>query len=72
MVDTLRHFDRKVAMRALTVAIVVGTILNLINRYDLLFGTTGLNTRMMFQMALTYLVPFLVSTHGQLLAAGSR
>ncbi len=49
---------------ALRVSLIVGTVLNLINHFDVLLGaplsaTTGL------QMALTYVVPYCVSTHGQ-------
>jgi len=48
-------------MRSLCVAIVVGTILNLINQGDALFGAVQLNwTKIM----LTYFVPYAVSTYG--------
>lgn len=50
--------------RAQRVALVVGTALNLINHYDLLFGTT-LTAGIAIQVVLTYLVPYIVSTHGQ-------
>lgn len=53
-----------VMARAARIAIVVGTILNLINHYDLLFGT-ALTPSAMVQVGLTYLVPYCVSTHGQ-------
>ena len=49
---------------ALRVALVVGTILNLINHFDLLFGAP-LSSTAAAQMALTYVVPYCVSTHGQ-------
>ena len=56
--------DPKVMTLALKVALVVGTILNLINHFDLLLGSPF--TRMtMIQMCLTYIVPYCVSTHGQ-------
>ena len=56
--------DPKVMTLALKVALVVGTILNLINHLDLLLGSPF--TRMtMIQMCLTYIVPYCVSTHGQ-------
>ena len=59
-----RCLDRKVMSLALRVALVVGTILNLINHFDLLLGSPF--TRMtMIQMCLTYIVPYCVSTHGQ-------
>jgi hypothetical protein len=56
--------DPKVMTLALKVALVVGTILNLINHFDLLLGSPF--TRMtLIQMCLTYIVPYCVSTHGQ-------
>ena len=50
-----------VARRALLVAVVVGTILNLINQGDALFGGGAVHYG---KLALTYIVPFIVSTHG--------
>lgn len=47
--------------RALSVAIVVGTILNLINQGDALFQGGSLDPIKAF---LTYLVPYCVSTYG--------
>jgi hypothetical protein len=49
---------------AARVALVVGTVLNLINHYDVLFGA-ALTRAVEAQIALTYLVPYFVSTHGQ-------
>ena len=49
---------------AIRVALVVGTILNVINHFDLLLGAP-LTRMAMIQMALTYVVPYCVSTHGQ-------
>ncbi len=46
-------------------AVIVGTLLNLINQGDALFGGGDLN---FLKIALTYLVPFAVSTHGALTA----
>jgi len=51
--------------RAALVAVIVGTLLNLINQGDALFGGGDLN---FLKIALTYLVPFAVSTHGALTA----
>jgi hypothetical protein len=56
--------DPKVAGLALRVALVVGTILNLINHFDLLLGAP-LTTGTVVQIGLTYVVPYCVSTHGQ-------
>ena len=47
--------------RALIVALVVGSGLNLINQGDALFSGGHLNW---LKVALTYAVPFVVSTHG--------
>ena len=49
---------------AVYVSAVVGTVLNLINHYDLLVGAP-LTTGAALQLGLTYMVPYLVSTHGQ-------
>jgi hypothetical protein len=58
--------------RSLLVAIVVGTVLNLINQGDALLGAASVNWTKLF---LTYLVPYAVSTYGAvsyLLARSSR
>ena len=49
---------------AVRVALIVGTLLNLINHFDVLFGAP-LTRAVAAQIALTYVVPYLVSTHGQ-------
>ena len=49
--------------RALVVALVVGTVLNLINQGDRLLSGQGPDW---LKLALTYLVPFVVSSHGAL------
>lgn len=56
---------RGTAGTALRVSLVVGTVLNVINHFDLLLGAP-LTPTVGLQMALTYLVPYCVSTHGQL------
>jgi hypothetical protein len=50
-----------VPCRSLYVALVVGTILNLINQGDALFGPAQINW---LKVMLTYLVPYAVSTYG--------
>lgn len=50
-----------VPRRSLAVALVVGSLLNLINQYDALFGQIPVNW---FKLALTYCVPYAVSTYG--------
>jgi hypothetical protein len=54
-----------VAMRAIIVALVIGTLLNLINQGDAIFGGGAVHYD---KLALTYAVPFLVSMHGQISA----
>ncbi len=54
--------------RSIKVALVVGTVLLIINHYDeLIHGT--LNATNIFQIGLTYLVPYFVSTFGSAMQA---
>lgn len=57
-------FDRTRLGRAVRVALFVGTALALINHYDAIFTFT-FDERVVWKIGLTYLVPFLVSLHGQ-------
>jgi hypothetical protein len=57
--------------RALRVSAVVGTVLAFINHYDEWFIGEGSTTNV-FQIVLTYLVPYLVSTHGQVYGSKNR
>ena len=50
-----------VPRRALAAAVVVGTILNLINQGDALLGGGKIDW---LKLALTYLVPYFVTTYG--------
>jgi len=50
-----------VPRRAFWVALFVGTVLNLINQGDVLWNGAHVSWA---KLALTYLVPFAVSTHG--------
>jgi hypothetical protein len=50
-----------VPKRSLAVALVVGTILNLINQGDALFAGAQLN---LIKLILTYAVPYAVATYG--------
>lgn len=54
--------DRDIAKRALKVALVVGTLLTLINHGPALFEYQ-LTSRHYLQIVLTYMVPYLVSTY---------
>jgi hypothetical protein len=62
-----------VPKRSLLVALVVGTILNLINQGDALFAGRHLD---LLKLALTYAVPYAVATYGavsfRLRVEGSR
>lgn len=60
----IRCLAPAVRRMALRVALVVGTVLNLINHFDLLLGA-ALTPVIALQIGLTYLVPYCVSTHGQ-------
>ena len=60
-----------VPKRSLIVALIVGTILNLINQGDVLFGGGRLN---LWKLILTFAVPYAVATYGAVsyrLRAGS-
>jgi hypothetical protein len=46
--------------RSVTLAVIVGTIINLINQGDALIGGTHVN---LFKIGLTYCVPYAVSTY---------
>ena len=50
-----------VPRRSLVMALIVGTILNLINQGDALFGAAHLS---MIKIVLTYAVPYCVATYG--------
>ena len=54
-------FADGVLFRSVCVALVVGTILNLINQGDAVFGAKPINW---IKIVLTYLVPYVVSTYG--------
>ena len=62
----------EIAKRAGVVALVVGSMLALINHPDLIFGTAPLTPERLAQVVLTYFVPYAVSTHGQISAALAR
>lgn len=50
-----------VPIRSLKVALVIGTVLNLINQGDALWGPASINW---FKLALTFAMPYAVSTYG--------
>ena len=49
-----------VPQRSLRIALVVGTLLNLINQGDAILGAAQIHW---FKLVLTYIVPYLVSTY---------
>lgn len=51
--------------RAFCVALIVGGILNLINQGDVIFSGEAI---VWWKLALTFIVPYLVSTHGAIAA----
>lgn len=56
---------KDVMRRSVIVAVVVGTILNIINQGSAIFGPEPLNIT---KCVLTYLVPFFVATYGAVFA----
>ena len=54
-------FSDGVPRRSFFVALVVGTVLNLINQGDVLLGATPINW---LKIILTYIVPYAVCTYG--------
>jgi hypothetical protein len=62
-----------VPRRSLIVTVIVGTLVNLINQGDVLFGYAELNW---IKLVLTYVVPYGVATYGavsaRMAAAGSN
>ena len=57
--------------RAARVALTIGTVLAVINHYDeLLVGS--LTTKVATQILLSYILPYLVSTHGQVVGKRTK
>ena len=56
-----RATSNGVPRRSLLVALVVGSILNMINQWDGLFGDAALD---LLQLCLNFVVPYLVATYG--------
>ena len=67
--DALRAaFSPPIVRSSLGVALVVGTILNLINQGDALLGDQAV---VLWKIALTYCVPFAVASYGSYTALRS-
>lgn len=58
-------FSDGIPRRSFYVALVVGTVLNLINQGDAIFGSGPINW---LKLALTYVVPYAVCTYGAVAA----
>ena len=54
---------------AIWIALIVGTILNLINQGDKIFGTEGVDV---LKCILTYMVPYCVATYSAVMVASKR
>ena len=55
-------------LRATKVGLVIGTVLGIINHYDMFISGVYTSRRIM-QIILTYFVPFFVSLHGSAMYA---
>ena len=65
----LKHaFDKVCVLRAVKTALVVGTLLGFINHYDDIIHGNFTATNV-FQMLITYLVPYSVATWGSAMQA---
>ncbi len=58
-------FSHGIPRRSLIVAIVVGSILNLVNQGDVLWGDASLDS---LKLGLTYIVPYCVAAYGAVTA----
>lgn len=56
-----RTFSRRSVRRSLTVALIVGSALNMINQGDLLFQGEPI---IVWKLLLTYFVPYAVASYG--------
>lgn len=52
--------SREQVLLSLSTALVVGTVLNIINQWDAIFAAAAFNY---WQMTLTYMVPYCVATY---------
>jgi hypothetical protein len=60
-------FQRATVQRAITVAMIVGSILTLINQYDAI-ASGSFGAKFFFKMGLTFLVPYSVSSYSSVMA----
>jgi hypothetical protein len=59
---------RKKVLTALIIAVIVGTLLNTINSYDVILGNDPLTKIQIIKIALTYITPFCVSIISSMIA----
>jgi hypothetical protein len=64
-----RALSDGIPRRSLYVALVVGTVLNLINQGDAVFGAASIDW---LKLVLTYAVPYVVCTYGAVSAQRGR
>lgn len=64
-VAACRTLPRRTYLRSVKVAVVVGTLLNLINQPEAFFGSGDL---VIWKVGLTFAVPFCVATYGAVCA----
>src|SRR5438093_9294321 len=65
----LKYAKQRVCVfRSLKVALIVGTFLTFLNHYDSIFSGT-VNTTIIFQIIITYTVPYSVATFGSAMQA---
>jgi hypothetical protein len=60
-------FQRATVRRAVTVAMIVGPVLTVINQYDAI-ASGSLGAKFFFKMGLTFLVPYSVSSYSSVMA----
>ena len=63
--------ERDTIIRSIKTALVVGTVLGLINHYPAILAWS-VPPQELFQIVLTYLVPFSVATYGQVMGKRQR
>ena len=63
--------ERDTVIRSTKTALVVGTVLGLINHYPAIL-VWSVPPQELFQIVLTYLVPFSVATYGQVMGKSQR
>ena len=62
-------FRKDIIVRSIWIAVIVGTILNLINQGDRIFGAGDVNV---LKCILTYMVPYCVATYSAVMVASKR